>query len=358
MLTWYFRINKNNSHEVNVVDLIHIDQLDDGSRTAEMGLKGELREKLPVVLFDEGLREKDSQCHHASMCFTSTASATGSTPTPLAHSVDPPLIPTHRHPPSSATHRMVIPPLPTTTTTDGGRIHNKRINHKKQKSVMAQVSQIMVIHEENNHGGANIYASYRISHVLVVVITISVVHAQGKAHGVEFGWALQSFSEGMTDDGYGDVVNIDISSVVIEAMQKKYTDIKMDARDMSAFQTGSFDAVIDKGTLDSLLQLMTNYRVLKDKGVYILITYGVPISRLRLLRDSCSWTIKLHVIDKLMSEGGSGHQKWELTSPIPLDDGGSSVEAALGKNPDVHYIYVCIKENSLRPSLDHETAMD
>ncbi|CAL5412942.1 unnamed protein product [Camellia sinensis] len=181
-----------------------------------------------------------------------------------------------------------------------------------------------------------------------------------------------SFSEGMTDDGYGDVVNIDISSVVIEAMQKKYTDIKMDARDMSAFQTGSFDAVIDKGTLDSLLcgsnsqinaarmleELMTNYRVLKDKGVYILITYGVPISRLRLLRDSCSWTIKLHVIDKLMSEGGSGHQKWELTSPIPLDDGGSSVEAALGKNPDVHYIYVCIKENSLRPSLDHETAMD
>lgn len=47
---------------------------------------------------------------------------------------------------------------------------------------MAQVSQIMVIHEENNHGGANIYASYRISHVLVVVITISAVHAQGKAH--------------------------------------------------------------------------------------------------------------------------------------------------------------------------------
>ncbi|GMP76143.1 hypothetical protein CsSME_00032946 [Camellia sinensis var. sinensis] len=165
-----------------------------------------------------------------------------------------------------------------------------------------------------------------------------------------------AFSEGMTDDGYGDVVNIDISSVVIEAMQNKYSNhpqlkyIKMDARDMSAFQTGSFDAVIDKGTLDSLL-LMTNYRVLKDKGVYILITYGVPISRLRLLRDSCSWTIKLHVIDKLMSEGGSGHQKWELTSPIPLDDGGSSVEAALGKNPDVHYIYVCIKASSLEKPL-------
>lgn len=31
------------------------------------------------------------------------------------------------------------------------------------------------------------------------------------------------FSEGMVDDGYKDVVNIDISSVVIEAMQKKYS---------------------------------------------------------------------------------------------------------------------------------------
>lgn len=33
-----------------------------------------------------------------------------------------------------------------------------------------------------------------------------------------------AFSEGMVDDGYGDVVNIDISSVVIEAMQNKYRD--------------------------------------------------------------------------------------------------------------------------------------
>lgn len=34
-----------------------------------------------------------------------------------------------------------------------------------------------------------------------------------------------AFSEGMVDEGgYMDVVNIDISSVVIEAMQKKYQD--------------------------------------------------------------------------------------------------------------------------------------
>lgn len=87
----------------------------------------------------------------------------------------------------------------------------------------------------------------------------------------------------MVNDGYEDVVNVDISSVVIEAMQTKYSncqqlrcihslsslfkskyeemkwffflqffsfffvDIKLDVRDMSPFQAGSFAAVIDKG---------------------------------------------------------------------------------------------------------------
>lgn len=70
---------------------------------------------------------------------------------------------------------------------------------------------------------------------------------------------VAAFSEGMVNDGYEDVVNVDISSVVIEAMQKKYCNrpqlkyVRMDVRDMSAFETCSFDAVLDKGTLDSLL---------------------------------------------------------------------------------------------------------
>lgn len=32
-----------------------------------------------------------------------------------------------------------------------------------------------------------------------------------------------AFSEGMVDDGYMDVFNVDISSVVIDAMKKKYS---------------------------------------------------------------------------------------------------------------------------------------
>ncbi|XP_059289453.1 uncharacterized protein LOC132042966 [Lycium ferocissimum] len=176
------------------------------------------------------------------------------------------------------------------------------------------------------------------------------------------GCGNSAFSEGMVDDGYEDVVNVDISSVVIEAMQKKYSDrpqlkyMKMDTRDMSCFEGGSFDGVVDKGTLDSILcgqssqqnaakMLSEVGRVLKDKGVYILITYGTPVFRLPLLRNSCLWSIKLHVIDKQLSEGNSRQRKWELTSPIPLDGDGKSVEAMLGENPDVHYIYVCIKDN-------------
>ncbi|KAK4405424.1 eEF1A lysine and N-terminal methyltransferase [Sesamum angolense] len=167
-----------------------------------------------------------------------------------------------------------------------------------------------------------------------------------------------TFSEGMVDDGYDEVVNIDISSVVIEAMQKKYVNrpqlkyMKMDVRDMRAFDTRSFAAVIDKGTLDSLLcghnsrqnagkMLEEVWRVLKDKGVYILITYGSPAYRLPLLKD-LSWTIKLHVIEKLAS-GNSSHQTTDVTCPIPLDVNGGSAEAAAGMKADVHYIYVCIK---------------
>ncbi|KAI5650991.1 hypothetical protein M9H77_36996 [Catharanthus roseus] len=176
------------------------------------------------------------------------------------------------------------------------------------------------------------------------------------------GCGNSALSEGMVNNGYEDVFNIDISSVVIEEMQKKYSNVpqlkylKMDVRQMDAFEAGSFDAVVDKGTLDSILcgqnsrenaekMLKEVARVLKDKGVYILITYGAPNYRVGLLRNMCSWTIKLHVIDKIVPEESSDHQVWDVTSPIQLDEEGTSAASVLGKNPDVHYIYVCMKDD-------------
>lgn len=44
-----------------------------------------------------------------------------------------------------------------------------------------------------------------------------------------------------------------------------------------------------------------------------------------------------------MVEEKSEHPIWELTNPVPMENEGSSVEAVLGNNPDVHYIYVCTK---------------
>ncbi|ONK63064.1 uncharacterized protein A4U43_C07F11040 [Asparagus officinalis] len=177
------------------------------------------------------------------------------------------------------------------------------------------------------------------------------------------GCGNSTLGEGMVGDGYQDVVNIDISSVVVEAMQQKYQGrpemkyIKMDVRDMNGFESSSFDAVIDKGTLDSLMcghdaqpnakkMLEEIGRILKDKGVYILITYGDPSYRLRLLKDLRLWTINMHVIDRM--EKTPELRSWELTAPLPINEDGSSVSALLGGNPEVHYIYVCTKDDSLR----------
>ena len=96
----------------------------------------------------------------------------------------------------------------------------------------------------------------------------------------------------MYDDGYQNIVNIDISFTVIKQMQELYKDKypnmpykQMDVKAL-AFQDNSFEAVIDKGTLDSILcgdgsgpnaaQMLSEiYRVLSPNGVYICISYGV-----------------------------------------------------------------------------------
>ncbi|KAM0951242.1 putative endothelin-converting enzyme 1 [Dioscorea sansibarensis] len=183
------------------------------------------------------------------------------------------------------------------------------------------------------------------------------------------GCGNSALGEDMLNDGYEDIVNIDISSVVIEAMQKKYQDkpalkyIKMDVRDMSDFESGSFDAVIDKGTLDSLMcghdaqenatkMLEEVGRVLKDKGVYFLITYGDPNYRLYLLKELRYWTINMHVIDRL--EKTADKRCWDLTTPIPWTEDGSLATAVLGSNPEIHYIYVCVKDESLSQQANEE----
>lgn len=63
----------------------------------------------------------------------------------------------------------------------------------------------------------------------------------------------------MFDDGYENITNIDISQTSIKAMNELYKEkgpnfkyIQMDVRAME-FAENSFDAVIDKGTFDSVV---------------------------------------------------------------------------------------------------------
>ena len=55
-----------------------------------------------------------------------------------------------------------------------------------------------------------------------------------------------------------------------------------------------------------------------------------------------SMILAMHA-EKFVLEEKTERLTWELTNPVPLDDEGSPVEAILGQNPDVHYIYICIK---------------
>ncbi|XP_020585888.1 methyltransferase-like protein 13 [Phalaenopsis equestris] len=121
-------------------------------------------------------------------------------------------------------------------------------------------------------------------------------------------------SEDMVKDGYVDLMNIDISSIVIELMRKKCMHIpqlkymQMDVRDMGFFNDETFDSVIDKGTLDSLMcgfdapfsafQMIEEVnRVLKPGGIYMLITYGDPSVRIpHLNQPGCCWKITLYII--------------------------------------------------------------
>ncbi|XP_047157200.1 EEF1A lysine methyltransferase 4 isoform X3 [Vigna umbellata] len=136
-------------------------------------------------------------------------------------------------------------------------------------------------------------------------------------------------------------------------------DLQMDVRDMSLFPDESFDGVIDKGTLDSLMcgtdapisasQMLAEVcRLLKPGGTYILITYGDPTVRMpHLSRPVFNWKIMLYNIPRpgFQKPESSTPSRKSFLEPIPLSEKGLLPADFVLEDPDSHFIYVCKKIN-------------
>lgn len=170
-------------------------------------------------------------------------------------------------------------------------------------------------------------------------------------------------SEDMVKDGYVDIMNIDISYIVIEMLRKSYAHVpqlnymQMDVRDMSFFEDETFNSVIDKGTLDSLMcgtiaplsasQMINEVnRLLKPGGIFMLITYGDPSVRIpHLNQPGCCWKITLYIIPRpgFRSAAAGSSSLRSVLEPVPLTEKSQIPPEYALEDPDSHYIYVCKK---------------
>eukprot|EP00878_Enallax_costatus_P001807 GHUV01001965.1.p1 GENE.GHUV01001965.1~~GHUV01001965.1.p1 ORF type:complete len:491 (+),score=177.40 GHUV01001965.1:514-1986(+) len=112
------------------------------------------------------------------------------------------------------------------------------------------------------------------------------------------GCGNSGLSVGMVKDGF-EVVNVDISAVVIEQMRRKHgapghSWEVADCRSMPQYPDASFGSVLDKGTLDAVLcsshgqadtidYVNEVHRLLMPGGVFLLISLGQPHARLAAL---------------------------------------------------------------------------
>ncbi|KAL8562396.1 hypothetical protein ACOMHN_066110 [Nucella lapillus] len=143
-------------------------------------------------------------------------------------------------------------------------------------------------------------------------------------------------SEDMYDVGYHNIVNVDISDVVIRQMTDRNKETrgemvfeKMDVTQMT-YKEGTFSTAIDKGTLDALavdqeeatLATVTAMfhevsRVLRLGGRYIIISLlqDQVIQALVKHFAQTSWPIRVHRVDSVQSEK-AGEEEGDFTLPV------------------------------------------
>jgi len=159
------------------------------------------------------------------------------------------------------------------------------------------------------------------------------------------------FIEDMADDGYDNLIGIDISRVVISQMEircKDFDQISFQQKNLldSNLPDNSFDAIIDKALFDSILcspaggeKMISVYifeidRLLSDDGVFFLVSYGNPDDRLKYLEQYdieepyfTTWYIEVRALE------------------VPLEYEDEELDE---DSPDNYYfVYVCRKDAEL-----------
>ena len=169
-------------------------------------------------------------------------------------------------------------------------------------------------------------------------IIIPRLHDNYDAEILVVGCGNSSLSEDLYKDGYKNITNIDFSSTVIAQMGDKYKMYEeMDFSVMDAcnlqYPQGCFSVVIDKGTLDCVLcgeqsfqranaMLQGVYRALQPGGVYILVSYGMPDTRIGYLKSKyLTWTVEQAKLSKMRLEHFANYEVSQY-----------------------HYIYICTKQ--------------
>eukprot|EP00252_Welwitschia_mirabilis_P014061 TRINITY_DN31086_c0_g1_i1.p1 TRINITY_DN31086_c0_g1~~TRINITY_DN31086_c0_g1_i1.p1 ORF type:complete len:773 (-),score=145.30 TRINITY_DN31086_c0_g1_i1:38-2356(-) len=146
------------------------------------------------------------------------------------------------------------------------------------------------------------------------------------------GCGNSELSEKLYDAGFTRITNIDFSKVVIQSMLRKHLRSRpqmlwrvMDMTQMQ-FPDNVFDVVIDKGSLDALMEpelgpklgiqfLAEVKRVLRQGGKYICISLAqTHVIELLLCKFRFGWKVSVHVIPPKMGSSVSSYHPFLITA--------------------------------------------
>ncbi|KAH8692482.1 S-adenosyl-L-methionine-dependent methyltransferase [Phaeosphaeriaceae sp. PMI808] len=149
--------------------------------------------------------------------------------------------------------------------------------------------------------------------------------SEGKGEEGKFGRLLHLGSGDSTipydllDRGYKNQLCIDFSTVVVDLMKSRHASepevewIVGDLRNMAEIKTNSIDVAFDKSTLDAMIygspwnppeEVLKNtgeyinevWRVLKDDGIFLCITFRQPHFIKPILNQTLRWDMRVEII--------------------------------------------------------------